>query len=74
MLRAGGEMLSQDWGFELRRVTLRYAQDLGVPEEWLVRLGEAGQHRPGHSDSTPFLEHPAKDVREDGDVVLSING
>ena len=75
MLRAGGEMLSQDWGFELRRVTLRYAQDLGVPEEWLVRLGEAGQHRPGALQiRRRSSEHPAKDVLEDGDVVLSING
>ena len=60
MLRAGGEMLSQDWGFELRRVTLRYAQDLGVPEVWLVRLG-AGQHRPGALQiRRRSSRHPAK--------------
>ena len=68
------EKWSVGLGVELRRVTLRYAQDLGVPEEWLVRFGKLANIGRCCSGPRRASEHPAREVLEDGDVVLSING
>jgi pro-apoptotic serine protease NMA111 len=72
--REGGAQ-AYDPGFEFRRVTLRYAQDLGVPEHWLVQLEKAGGERPGALQvRRRSPTHDARKVLEDGDLLLAVNG
>jgi S1-C subfamily serine protease len=74
-LRAGETPTSLDPGYELRRVTLRYVQDLGLPESWLVRLEAAGGPRPGALQIRRRAPgHDARTLFNDGDVLLSVNG
>lgn len=74
-VRAGKQPSALDRGYELRRVTLSYVQDLGLAEDWLVRLEASGGERPGALQiRRRSPEHPAREAFRDGDVVLSING